>query len=275
MLAAPHPPVQSPPVAPEKTPSAQPETGADPSAHRERGERIVLPAAAAKSLLPPFVSPRGLTLCVAGGVVVLALVAWLGVGVHLAHLRQLHLQQSGIVVGALPLHQVSTMLRIAQGVQAAVFGVTFLAFLAWLYRLRANLRALGVRKLDLARYWSVLGFLIPAVNFVLPYQVMAEVWRASDPSVLDRFEWKVVEPPRILTLWWATFVIAATLELAAFGLGQTAGVIAFKSLVASAVAVLADAVTGVSASLAYFVVTRLATAQVEKYRRLQGESAGS
>ena len=82
--------------------------------------------------------------------------------------------------------------------QLVVFGLTALAFLAWLYRLRVNLRALGVRKPDFARYWSVLGFLIPAVNFVLPYQVMAEVWRASDPSVLDRFEWKRVEPPRIL-----------------------------------------------------------------------------
>jgi len=204
--------------------------------------------------------------------VVFALVAWIAVGVHLAHVRELHLQLSGTAVGALPLRQIQTVMRIAQGVQVAVLGVTALAFLAWLYRLRANLRALGVRKLAFARHWSLLGFLIPAVNFVVPYQVMAEVWRASDPSILDPFEWKFVEPPRILTLWWGTFVIAATLELAAYGLGQTAGVIAFKSLVASAVAVLADAVTAVSASLAYFVVTRLAAAQAEKYQRLQDES---
>ena len=122
--------------------------------------------------------------------------------------------------------------------------MTALAFLAWLFRLRVNVRALGVRKLDFARHWSVLGFLVPALNFVRPYQVMAEVWRASDPSVLDPFEWKSVEPPRILTLWWGTFVIAATLQLAAFGLGRTAGVIAFKSLVASGFAVAADAATG-------------------------------
>jgi hypothetical protein len=100
---------------------------------------------------------------------------------------------------------------------------------------------------------------------------MAEVWRASDPSVVDPFEWKFVEPPRILTLWWVSFVTAVTLEGAAFGLAQTAGVIAFKSLVASAVAVLADAVTAVSASLAYFVVTRLSAAQTAKYQRLQEE----
>jgi hypothetical protein len=101
-----------------------------------------------------------------------------------------------------------------------------------------------------------------------PYQVMEEVWRASEPSVLDPFDWKSAEPPRILTLWWGSFVIAATLELAAFGFGRTAGVEAFRSLLASGVAVVAGAATGLSASLGYFVVTRLAAAQTAKRQRV-------
>jgi hypothetical protein len=223
---------------------------------------------AAGSLLPSYVSPRALTLCVSAGLVLSALVAWLALGVHLARMRQLQIELSGAGVDAQELFQVEVALRIAQGVQAGAFAVTALLFVAWLYRLRVNVRALGVRKLDFARYWSVLGFLIPALNFLRPYQVMAEVWRASDPSVLDPFEWKALEPPRILTLWWAGVVIAATLELLAFGLGQTAGVHAFKSLIASGVAVVANMATGASASLAYFVVTRLAAAQAAKHQRL-------
>jgi hypothetical protein len=205
---------------------------------------------------------------VSAGLVLSALVAWLAIGVHLAQMRQIHVQLSGAGVDAQDLFRVEVALRIAQGVQAGVFVVTTLLFMAWLYRLRVNVRALGVRKLDFARYWSVLGFLIPALNFLRPYQVMAEVWRASDPSVLDPFEWKALEPPRILTLWWAGVVVAATLELLAFGLGQTAGVHGFKSLVASGTAVVADTVAGASASLAYFVVTRLAATQAAKRQRL-------
>jgi hypothetical protein len=110
---------------------------------------------------------------------------------------------------------------------------------------------------------------------VVPYQVISEVWRGSDPAVLDRFEWKTVETPRLLMLWWASVVIAGTLELAAFGLGQTAGVIAFKSLVASAVAVLAHAAAAVSASLAFFVVTRLTAAQIAKYDLLRDDDVGA
>jgi len=241
--------VQSPRVARESTPFAEPDS-------------------AAASLLPPYVSPRGLTLCVSLGLVVSALVAWVAVGVQLAHARQLHVQLSGAVVEAQALYQVRVTLQIAQAVQLAAFGLTGLAFLAWLYRLRVNLRALGVRKLDYARHWSVLGFLVPGLNFVRPYQVMEEVWRASEPSVLDPFEWRSATPPRILTLWWMSFVIAATLELAAFGFVRTAGVDSFRSLLASGVAIVAGVATGLSASLAYFVVTRLAAAQAAKRQRL-------
>ena len=169
-------------MALEENPPTDSDAAADRTGPRERRAGAVLPASASRSLLPPFLSPRGLTLCVAGGLVLFALVAWLAVGVHLAHLRQLQLQLSGTALGALPLRQVMTMIGIAQGVQVGVFGVTALAFLAWLYRLRANLRALGVRKLDFARHWSVLGFLIPAVNFVLPYQV----WRRCGARAIRR-----------------------------------------------------------------------------------------
>ncbi len=265
--------MQSPAVALDKTPSLQPH--AEAARNIETDERAVFAVTLGASLLPPFVSPRTISLCLRGGLVVFALACWVAVGVHLAHLRQVHLQLSGSPLGALALSQVVYTIWIVQRAQVTVFGLTALAFLAWLYRLRVNLRALGVRKPNFARYWSVLGFLIPAVNFVLPYQVMAEVWRASDPSVLDRFEWKRVEPPRILMVWWGSFVIAATLELAAFGLGETAGVIAFKSLVASAVAVLANGAAAVSASLAYFVVTRLTAAQTAKYELLQDDDVGT
>lgn len=262
-------------MALDKTPSLQPHAEEARNALLERDERAVCAVALGESLLPPFVSPRVITLCVTGGLVLFALASWVAVGVHLAHLREVNLQLSGAPLGALALSQVVYMIWMVQWTQLVAFGLTALAFIAWIYRLRVNLRALGVRKPDFARYWSVLGFLIPAVNFVLPYQVMAEVWRASDPSVLDRFEWKRVEPPRILMVWWGTVVIAATLELAAFGLGETAGVIAFKSLVASAVAVLANVASAVSASLAYFVVTRLTAAQVAKYALLRDDDVGS
>jgi hypothetical protein len=262
-------------MALDKTPSLQPHADAAHEALRERDTRAVWAVAIGDSFLPPFISPRALTLCLTVALILFVLASWVGVGVHLAHARQIHLQLSGAPPGALSLSQVAYMVWVSQWTQLVAFGMVAFVFIAWLYRLRVNLRALGVRKPDFARYWSVLGFLIPAVNFVVPYQVLAEVWRASDPSVLDRFEWKRVEPPRILMVWWGSVVLAATLELAAFGLGETAGVIAFKSLVASVIAVIANVTSAVSASLACFVVTRLAAAQIAKYELLRDEDVGA
>jgi hypothetical protein len=262
-------------VALDKPPSLQAHAEATRNSLRDREDRAVWAVALGDSFLPPFISPRAITRCLTVALIAFALASWVGVGVHLAHLRQVYLQLSGAPFGNLALSQVAYMIWVVQWTQLTAFGLAALFFIAWLYRLRVNLRALGVRGPEFARYWSVLGFLVPAVNFVVPYQVLAEVWRASDPSVLDRFEWKRVEPPRILMVWWATVVIAATLELAAFGLGETAGVIAFKSLIASAVAVLASAASAISASLAYFVVTRLTAAQMAKYALLRDEDVGT
>ena len=150
---------------------------------------------------------------------------------HLAHLHQLRFA----IAGTGDLRQLSGMaaaVTTVQAIQFGVYAVTAVCFLAWLYRLRINVRAFGMRKLEFARHWSVLGFLIPMLNAVRPYQVMAEIWRASDPAVLDPFEWKALEPPPLLAFWWATFVFAVTLELVAFGFALTAGVPPVESLIA-------------------------------------------
>lgn len=258
----------------ETTPSAESDAAAAGGAPRETAARAAAlpPSYEAGSLRPLFVSPRGLTRCVAVGLVASTLATWLALGVHLAHLRALHVQLSGSGGDAQQLASIVATLHVAQAAQAATFALTAVLFLAWLHRLRVNVRALGVRKLVHGRRWSVLGFLVPVLNVVLPYQVMAEIWRASDPSVLDPFEWKSLEPPPILALWWGSFVIAVTLELAGFGFWLTAGVPAFESVVASSVAIVADLVAAVSASIAFFLVSQLSAAQLAKRERMLEEA---
>jgi hypothetical protein len=254
------------------TPPAEPEAAAGPGVAREQGARAPQPIYSAGSLRPLFVSPRGITRGAAAGLVASTLASWLALGVHLAHLIELRTQLSGSGGDAERLSTIGATLRVAQYVQITVYAITAVLFLAWLFRLRINVRALGVRKLEFARAWSLLGFLVPILNVVRPYQVIAEVWRASDPSVIDSFEWKSVEAPQFLALWWGTFVIAVTLELAAFGLHLTAGAPAFESAVASSVAIVADLAAAVSASLGFFLVNRLCATQIEKHERLRDEA---
>jgi hypothetical protein len=254
------------------TPPVEPDVAAEPSVAHEQGARVARPAYNAGSLRPLFVSPRGITRCAAAGFVASTLASWIALGVHVAHLLELQKQLSGSGGDAGQLATIAATLRIAQGMQIAVFAITAVFFLAWLFRLRINVRALGVRKLEFSRRWSLLGFFVPVLNVVRPYQVIAEVWRASDPSVLDPFEWKSVEAPQILALWWGTFVIAVTLELTAFGFHLTAGEPGFKSVVASSVAIVANLAAAVCASIGFFLVNRLTATQIAKRERLQGEA---
>jgi hypothetical protein len=226
-------------------------------------------------VLSVYLRPRGLAVLAAVGLVACALVGWLGVGVELAYVLQLRQELSGEPVDGSRAATIRVTRNLAHGVKLAVIAGAAAAFLAWLYRVRVNVRALGMRRLAFARHWTWLGFLIPALNFVRPYQVMAEVWRASDPSVLDAFEWKSVDPPRLLAVWWVSFVLAAVLELVAFSLSLTTGTSTFKALVAGGAGMLADAMLAITASLAYFVVMRLSEAQQEKRALLRVHAPAS
>lgn len=53
--------------------------------------------------------------------------------------------------------------------------------------------------------WAVGWFFVPIANLFKPYQVVAEIYRASDPSA-DPDYWSLAEVPRYLLLWWLSHV---------------------------------------------------------------------
>jgi hypothetical protein len=126
-------------------------------------------------------------------------------------------------------------------------------------------RALGVRRLAYRREWTILGFLVPFLNAFRPYQVVREIWQASDPSTGDPMAWKRVTAPRLLAAWWALFVayfVVEALSLTLLHSAITMGQIRLGYWMALA----ADVCAGVSASFAYFVVVRISEAQDAKRR---------
>lgn len=196
-----------------------------------------------------------------------SLVAWLAVGFDIADLRLLGRQRAGEEIGtALATAHLITgalvfLLQLGVLIGAAV------AFLDWLYQSRINLRAMGVRRLDYTRGWALGAFAVPLLNLIRPYQVVREVWKASDPITIDPFGWKRNRVSPILPLWWLTFLGYVLLELLAVGLSIAAAREIPKLEIARAVGTGADVAAAVSASLAYFVVMRITDAQRRKRAR--------
>ena len=217
------------------------------------------------SLLPPYVSAqpvaRGLgTLLIATG-----LVAWVAVGFDLADIRLLGRQAGGEIIAALDKRAHGLTGVILFTAQTVLLAVTVFFFILWTYAVRSNLRALGVRKLDYKTAWSVTGWWIPGINFVRPYQVLREIWKASDPATSDRFEWKRAPTPPLLVCWWIAFVAFLSFELAALVMGLGASGALVKYQLARTASILADTCEAISASLAWFVVSKITDAQAEKW----------
>jgi hypothetical protein len=220
------------------------------------------------SLLPPFIPLRVQARWANGLLYGCMGVSWLAVGIGLSELRLLVRATSGRSVA--PLERSAQFisnewLLLGQGVLLAV---TAVAFLTWLYQARVNVRALAVRRPSYSSNWAVLGFLVPLVNTFRPYQVVSEVWRASDPETLDPFTWKQRRVSRLVPLWWGLLASTVGVALLAWLTSVGAGVNLARLELTTALAIAANLLAGLAAGAATVLITRIGDAQETKYHRL-------
>lgn len=97
-------------------------------------------------------------------------------------------------------HRVAT----CEYVKVVFFYMAVVAFLMWLHRAYRNLSALGAPVLSGSPAWAVGSYFVPFVQFVIPYTMMAEVWRYSYPAQLGAIR-KSTSP--LVGIWWAAFLL--------------------------------------------------------------------
>jgi Domain of unknown function (DUF4328) len=79
-------------------------------------------------------------------------------------------------------------------------------FSVWVYRANANARALGAQGMRFSSGWAVGWFFVPIMNLFRPYQVVREIWKASDPEVSS--QWDQLQTPGLVKAWWATLLVS-------------------------------------------------------------------
>jgi len=202
---------------------------------------------------------RWLSRLAAAAFVLMAAVCWTVAGFDVAEMRSL---ASGVPDPERTLaHQkAGTLLRIAQLSCAMLLAA---AFLPWLYRVRANLRAFGLRQLRFAREWTYLGFLVPGINAYRPLQIMSEVWCGSVARSADPVAWRSLATPGLVTTWWLCFVSWIMVGAWAASLLALATSVGARTL-GHGFALTADVCAALSASLGYLVVTGIQRAQWER-----------
>ena len=96
-----------------------------------------------------------------------------------------------------------------------------------------------------------------------------------DPDNLDAFQWRQQPVPRLLRLWWLSFVVWLTLRSLALMVDLGAGVSLQRIQLSVGLTTLADLAAGLSAGLACYVVTRLSETQEAKWERQQQAETGA
>jgi Domain of unknown function (DUF4328) len=73
---------------------------------------------------------------------------------------------------------------------------------AWIWRAHSNLRTLGLDGLNYSPGWAVCSFLVPFVNFVVPFQAMRELYNRS---IGEEALFAAQSAPDV-TSWWPAYL---------------------------------------------------------------------
>lgn len=125
------------------------------------------------------------------------------------------------VVATLPGTPISfALLRIAAPaglIFAIAFYVAALFVAPWIYRAAANAKAMS-RTVPISPFRAVGWYFVPFANFVMPFEAMDMIWRASHQPE----DWEGAPTSGLLRLWWAGWLTSLLLGTFAMLLASTA-----------------------------------------------------
>ncbi len=145
--------------------------------------------------------------------------------------------------------------------------VTAAVFIAWTHRVYGNLPALGAPDLPYKRGWAIGGWFVPFLNLLRPKQIIDIVWRVAHPDrgLEPAADWRLIKVSPLVHWWWGLFIVVRVLPLS-FDSGATPSINGLRTE-ANALAG-AGAVELVAAVLAFLLVTRITTNQIDRHNRL-------
>jgi hypothetical protein len=142
--------------------------------------------------------------------------------------------------------------------------------LIWVHRAYRNLPALGVRGLKFSPGQAVRSWFGKIVSLYRPYQVIKEIWKASDPNVdLSKgSSWKDASSWSVIAWWWFLWIAVIPVNLLVFGFSLEAEIL--DELVGlSWVVLVSEVLFIVTCNLLILVVRAIDVRQEEKNRRIR------
>jgi hypothetical protein len=196
-----------------------------------------------------------------------------GVMIHLSVLGDE--EQRGVVVDVDRVNDAQTF-PASMLLLAGLVGIaTFVLLIIWLYRAAKNNEALGRQNPRLGPGWAIGGWFIPVAWWVIPFIVLDDVWRGSDPSIpRGDPSWR---RSKTLPAIWAWAVTAAILTIPNFIASSGGDVRADEpdKVRRDDILRVIAAIGGIIAAVLAIVVIRKVAARQEEALRAQQAAVGS
>jgi hypothetical protein len=151
----------------------------------------------------PLLAVIGLSVC--------AVVAAGNVVVQLLEIRLYHAVWSGAEYDESYHAQLTAAMRRLGVVAIAAQALTAAAFITWMYRAHRNLENLGWERLSQYSRGAIWMWFVPVLNYIAPYQIMAEIWTKSLPR--DLASQRLPLGGHIAKLWWGCWLASGFIAM--------------------------------------------------------------
>lgn len=123
---------------------------------------------------------------------------------------------NGAAIGLADVEAFDSQVEDIRGFEAILWFVSLVAFLSWKFRAYRNLASFHVLALKYSAGWAVGAYFVPILSAFRPYQIMRELWMASDPSNPETEEtgglaWMRSSPSATIAWWWTFLLIVIVL----------------------------------------------------------------
>ncbi|CAN5911876.1 hypothetical protein BH23PLA1_BH23PLA1_21310 [soil metagenome] len=146
---------------------------------------------------------------------------------------------------------------------------TIVAFCMWGVRAYRNLPALGARDLRTTPGWAAGAFFVPILNLFRPFQIYAETWKASDPSVAVSDAYHRANLSAMVVGWWWTFwLLSNVVNNFAGRMALNANATVQDLIFSSWASLVGFLLSAVAAGLAILVIKQITDRQEEKSQQI-------
>ena len=150
---------------------------------------------------------------------------------------------------------------------------TFVLLIIWLYRAAKNNEALGRQNPRLGPGWAIGGWFIPIAWWVIPFIILDDVWRGSDPSIpRGDPNWRRSSTMGAIWAWLVTAVIFTIPSAIASSTGDVRADEPDKVRRDDILRIIGAVGAIAAAVLAIFVTRRIAARQEECLRAQQANA---